>query len=88
MDVEENDSLELRCKASGVPQPNITWFWRSLLITDGKESKTRNHLRFDSCVVSLGYEWNKRLAYHSLMSHCSGDLCLKRMAKKVRNLII
>lgn len=40
MDVEEGDDLELRCKATGVPEPNISWFWRSLLITDGKEKLT------------------------------------------------
>lgn len=39
MDVEEGDNIELRCQARGVPEPNITWYWRALLVRDGKESK-------------------------------------------------
>ena len=39
MDVEEGSDITLSCKATGVPQPNITWFWKSLMVTEGKESR-------------------------------------------------
>ncbi|XP_052791506.1 opioid-binding protein/cell adhesion molecule-like [Mya arenaria] len=37
MDVEEGRNVTLQCKATGVPQPNITWFRRPFIALESKE---------------------------------------------------
>ena len=63
MDVEEGDDVRLTCKATGVPVPNITWYRRSLLETDGKECKYRSATDDVTIVYLFTYMKIKKLKF-------------------------
>ena len=44
VDVEEGKNVTLTCKVTGVPTPNVTWYWTPFVQKESKECKCFYHM--------------------------------------------